>query len=56
VRDHIQYLGISMHAESWGSCRIVTHDSILQYEMDPAGSIVFSKQPGLPVHQQYSAQ
>ena len=54
VRDHIHYLGISMHAESLGHCRIVT--GTLQYKMDPAGNIVFSKQPGLSFDELYSAQ
>ncbi|KAL5202786.1 hypothetical protein ABZP36_013738 [Zizania latifolia] len=58
VQDHIQYLGISMHAESHGTCRIVTADSIsiLQYKMDNDGNIVLSKKPGLSVDQLYSAQ
>lgn len=47
MQDHIHYLGISMHAESWGHCRIVTDDTTLQYKMDTNGNIVFSKQPGL---------
>ncbi|XP_062181209.1 lipase-like isoform X2 [Phragmites australis] len=56
VHDHIHYLSISMHAESWGSCRIVTDDRTLQYKMDPAGNIVLSKQPGLSVNEQHSAE
>nr|CAB3465436.1 unnamed protein product [Digitaria exilis] len=56
VQDHIHYLGISMHAESWGHCRIVTDDRTLQYQMDPAGNIVFSKQPGLSADELHSAQ
>jgi len=54
VQDHIHYLGISMHAESLGHCRIVT--GTLQYKMDPAGNIVFSKQPGLSFDELHSAQ
>ncbi|PUZ66283.1 hypothetical protein GQ55_3G295800 [Panicum hallii var. hallii] len=54
VQDHIHYLGISMHAESLAHCRIVT--GTLQYKMDPAGNIVFSKQPGLSVDELHSAQ
>jgi predicted lipase len=54
VQDHIHYLGISMHAESLAHCIIVT--GTLQYKMDPAGNIVFSKQPGLSVDELHSAQ
>lgn len=56
VQDHINYLGISMHAEASGSCRIVTGDNKLQYKMDSDGNIVFSKQPGLSVDQLHSSQ
>ncbi|WVZ98281.1 hypothetical protein U9M48_043743 [Paspalum notatum var. saurae] len=56
VNDHIHYLGISMHAESLGHCRIVTDDRILQYNMDTAGNIVLFKQPGLSVNELHSAQ
>ncbi|KAL5230550.1 hypothetical protein ABZP36_029326 [Zizania latifolia] len=55
VQDHIEYLGISMHGESPGTCRIVTADSTLQYKMDKDGSIVLSKKPGLSVDQLHSA-
>ncbi|CAL4907831.1 unnamed protein product [Urochloa decumbens] len=56
VQDHIHYLGISMHADSWGHCRIVTDDKTIQSKMDPAGNIVFSKQPGLSVDELHSSQ
>jgi len=57
VQDHIHYLGVSMHSESRGSCRIVTDDNVLRYKIGTAdGAIVFSKQPGLPVDQLLSAQ
>ncbi|KAG0517834.1 hypothetical protein BDA96_09G123400 [Sorghum bicolor] len=58
VHDHIHYLGISMHAESWGHCRIVTDNRTLpqQYKMDPDGNIILSKQPGLSVNELHSAQ
>ncbi|KAJ1262617.1 hypothetical protein BS78_09G122400 [Paspalum vaginatum] len=56
VHDHIHYLGISMHAESLGHCRIVTDDRTLQYNMDTAGNIVLFKQPGLSVNELHSAQ
>ncbi|KAG8079012.1 hypothetical protein GUJ93_ZPchr0007g5894 [Zizania palustris] len=46
VQDHIYYLGVSMHAEAWNSCRIVTDYSRLRHEMDLNGNIVLSKQPG----------
>lgn len=57
VQDHIHYLGISMHSESRGSCRIVTDDNMLRYKVGTVdGAIVFSKQPGLSVDQLLSAQ
>ncbi|KAL6844980.1 hypothetical protein ACP4OV_025153 [Aristida adscensionis] len=56
VHDHIHYLGISMHAESWGSCRIVRDNRTLQHNLDPTGNIILSKQPGLSVYEQHSAQ
>ncbi|CAN6337840.1 unnamed protein product [Urochloa humidicola] len=56
VQDHIHYLGISMHTESLGHCRIVTDDITVQSKMDPAGNIVFSKQPGLSVDELRSSQ
>ncbi|KAF6989908.1 hypothetical protein CFC21_007185 [Triticum aestivum] len=57
VQDHIHYLGISMHSESRGSCRIVTDDNMLRHKVDTVdGAIVFSKQPGLSVGQLLSTQ
>ncbi|KAF6995605.1 hypothetical protein CFC21_012074 [Triticum aestivum] len=57
VQDHIHYLGISMHSESRGSCRIVTDDNMLRHKVDTVdGAIVFSKQPGLSVDQLLSTQ
>lgn len=57
VQDHIHYLGISMHSESRGSCRIVTDDNMLRYKIGTVdGTIVLSKEPGLSVDQQHSAQ
>ncbi|KAE8821818.1 Lipase [Hordeum vulgare] len=57
VQDHIHYLGISMHSESRGSCRIVTDDNMLRYKVGTVdGTIVFSKQPGLSVDQLLSVQ
>lgn len=57
VQDHIHYLGISMHGESRGSCRIVTDGNMLRYKIgSDDGAIILSKQPGLSVDQQLSAQ
>uniref|UniRef100_K3XNV6 Uncharacterized protein n=2 Tax=Setaria italica TaxID=4555 RepID=K3XNV6_SETIT len=56
VRDHIYYLGVSMHAEDWSSCRIVMDYSKLQYQMDLKGNVVLSKQPGLSIDRGFSAQ
>lgn len=57
VQDHIHYLGISMHSESRGSCRIVTDGNMLRYKVGTVdGAIVFSKQPDLSVDQLLSAQ
>jgi hypothetical protein len=56
VRDHIYYLGVSMHAEDWSSCRIVMDYSKLQYQMDLNGNLVLSKQPGLSNARGFSAQ
>jgi len=56
VRDHIYYLGVSMHAEDWSSCRIVMDYSRLQYQMDLKGNLVLSKQPGLSNDTGFSAQ
>ncbi|KAL6613843.1 hypothetical protein ACP70R_036113 [Stipagrostis hirtigluma subsp. patula] len=47
VNDHIYYLGVSMHAEDWSTCRIVMDYSKLQYQMDLNGNVVLSKQPDL---------
>lgn len=47
IQDHITYLGVSMHAEAWSSCRIVMEYTELQYKMDLRGNIVLSKQPDL---------
>jgi hypothetical protein len=56
VQDHLHYLGISMHSESRGSCRIVTDGNMLRYKIGaPDGTIILSKQPGLSVDQQLSA-
>uniref|UniRef100_A0ACD5TAC8 Uncharacterized protein n=1 Tax=Avena sativa TaxID=4498 RepID=A0ACD5TAC8_AVESA len=57
VQDHLHYLGVSMHSESRGSCRIVTDGNMLRYKIGSAdGTIILSKQPGLSVDQQLSAQ
>ncbi|XP_037415681.1 probable feruloyl esterase A [Triticum dicoccoides] len=52
IQDHITYLGVSMHAEAWSSCRIVMDYAELRYKMDLHGNVVLSKQqqqqqPGL---------
>jgi hypothetical protein len=47
ILDHITYLGVSMHAEAWSSCRIVMEYTELQHKMDLYGNIVLSKQPDL---------
>ncbi|KAG2594119.1 hypothetical protein PVAP13_5NG620700 [Panicum virgatum] len=56
VHDHIYYLGVSMHAEDWSSCRIVMDYSKLQYQMDLNGNVILSKQPGLSNDRGFSAQ
>jgi hypothetical protein len=56
VKDHINYLGISMHAEDWSSCRIVMDYSKLKYQMDLKGNVVLSKQPSLSNDRGFSAQ
>jgi hypothetical protein len=56
VRDHIYYLGVSMHAEDWSSCRIVMDYSKLQYQMDLNGNVILSKQPGLSNDRGFTAQ
>ena len=56
VRDHIYYLGVSMHAEDWSSCRIVMDYSKLQYQMDLNGNVILLKQPGLSNDRGFSAQ
>jgi hypothetical protein len=47
ILDHITYLGVSMHAEAWSSCRIVMEYTELQHKMDLYGNVVLSKQPDL---------
>ncbi|XP_006645298.1 lipase-like [Oryza brachyantha] len=56
VQDHIYYLGVSMHAEAWSSCRIVMDYSRLRYQMDINGNIVLSKHPGLSGDLEHSDQ
>ncbi|GJN16804.1 hypothetical protein PR202_gb03825 [Eleusine coracana subsp. coracana] len=56
VKDHINYLGVSMHAEDWSSCRIVMDYSRLKYQMDLKGNLVLSKQPDLSNDRGFSAQ
>lgn len=56
VQDHIYYLGVSMHAEAWSSCRIVMDYSKLRYRMDINGNIVLSKHLGLSGDLEHSDQ
>lgn len=46
VADHIVYYGVELHAETWGSCRIVMDAHTLAYgKTDQSGNIVLSKSP-----------
>ncbi|XP_072975529.1 probable feruloyl esterase A [Typha angustifolia] len=56
ISDHLQYYGISMQAETWGSCRIVMDYSVLQYQMDLAGNVILSKNLPAPSIVQPSRQ
>ncbi|CAL9781634.1 unnamed protein product [Musa acuminata subsp. burmannicoides] len=47
VSDHLAYFGIEMQADTWGTCRIVFHGNMVQYQVDLAGNIVLSKRPGV---------
>ncbi|XP_020103422.1 lipase-like isoform X2 [Ananas comosus] len=48
IADHLEYFGIDMQADNWGSCRIIMDYSVLQYEMDLSGNIILSKDPLAP--------
>ncbi|CAL9080807.1 unnamed protein product [Musa acuminata var. zebrina] len=45
VADHLEYFGIDMQADTWGSCGIVFNENMVQYQVDLAGNIVLSKWP-----------
>ncbi|KAJ6838216.1 lipase-like [Iris pallida] len=45
ILDHLTYYDVELQAEMWGSCRIVTSDKLMQYQMDGAGNIMMSKNP-----------
>lgn len=45
ISDHLEYFGVSMEAETWGSCGIVFYGNVAEYQVDIAGNIVLSKWP-----------
>ncbi|URD78839.1 Lipase (class 3) [Musa troglodytarum] len=57
ISDHLAYFGIEMQADTWGTCRIVFHGNMVQYQVDLAGNIVLSKRPGVSsaLHQSVEA-
>lgn len=53
VSDHLQYFGVELQADTWGSCRIIMDNNIVQgssfikFQTDLAGNIVLSKDPAV---------
>lgn len=45
ILDHLTYYNVELQAETWGSCRIVMGNKLVQYQTDGAGNIVMSKNP-----------
>lgn len=44
ISDHLEYYGVELMAETWGSCRIVRNTAIEKYGMkDVKGNLVLSK-------------
>lgn len=46
IMDHLQYFGIQLQAETWGSCRIVLVDrSMIKDDVDLNGNFALSRDP-----------
>ncbi|KAL6657150.1 hypothetical protein ACP70R_004930 [Stipagrostis hirtigluma subsp. patula] len=42
IQDHFTYLGVDMEADDWSTCRIITAQSVTQFQKDLATNIITS--------------
>ncbi|KAK8959746.1 Phospholipase A1-II 4 [Platanthera guangdongensis] len=52
ISDHLVYLGVSLHAETWRSCGIVTGPNMKKYQTDLSGNFIISRDSFTSVLQQ----
>lgn len=45
IADHLHYYGIELQAETWGSCRIVMDNSMMEESVDLNGNFILSRDP-----------
>ncbi|URE31709.1 lipase precursor [Musa troglodytarum] len=50
IWDHLEYYGVELQADTWGSCRMLMDNSVLQYYIEYDGDIIFSRDPSAPSH------
>lgn len=53
ISDHLVYLGVSLHAETWRSCGIVAGTNMKKYQIDLSGNIIISRDSATSVLQQH---
>nr|XP_018685202.1 PREDICTED: lipase isoform X1 [Musa acuminata subsp. malaccensis] len=50
IWDHLKYYGVELQADTWGSCRMLMDNSVLQYYIEYNGGIILSRDPSTPSH------
>lgn len=50
IWDHLKYYGVELQADTWGSCRMLMDNSVLQYYIEYNGDIILSRDPSTPSH------
>ncbi|CAD6222681.1 unnamed protein product [Miscanthus lutarioriparius] len=43
IQDHFTYLGVDMEADDWSTCRIITAQSVRQFQQELASNIIMTK-------------
>ncbi|WOK94719.1 putative feruloyl esterase A isoform X2 [Canna indica] len=53
IKDHLDYYGMDLEADTWGSCRVVMDSRVSQYHVDYNGDIILSRDLIAPNLQMY---
>lgn len=48
LADHLEYYGVDLEADAWGSCKALVDASVSQYYLEYNGSIILWREPTTP--------